>query len=318
MEKITISEKKENIINTQLSLEQIEGVSDVQKIELDSAYFEWAEKNLSLEEYEDIKENYESLEAYKYKYLSDGLAITGYMWAPKDTKETLPIIVWNRGGTQTFGSVGDKNGKRGPLFLNIPCELAKQGAVVVASEYRGGLDSEGKDEWGGADLDDVVKIKEIADQLPICKPGEAIVAGHSRGGMMSYLLASKEPWVKGLISIAGVTDLIMSANERPEMQEVFEECFGGSDEEKKNRSATYFYDKIPKDLPMLIIQGFIDERVSVEQVRKLNELLKESGHDVEYHELLGAKHSLISAGDPYRKDLLGIVEKFLKKNLNKK
>lgn len=317
MEKFSFSEKQENILNTQKSLEQIEGVSDVEKVELGSTYFDWAKNNLSPEIYETIKKNSESVEIHKYKYISDGLSITGYIWTPKETKEPLPIIVWNRGGTRAMGSIGNEEGKCGPMFLELACDLAQQGAVVVASEYRGGFDSEGKDEWGGSDLDDVVKIKEIADKLPICKSGKAIVAGHSRGGMMSYLLASKEPWVKGVISIGGTTDLVMSAEERPEMQEIFEECFGGSEEEKKKRSATYFYEKIPKELPMLIIQGFTDERVSVEQVRKLNQLLKESDHNVEYHELLGAGHTPHSIKSPYRKDTLEIIKNFLKNNLSK-
>lgn len=317
MEKVEFSKKQENILNTQIALEQIEGVSDVKKVELDSAYFDWAEKNLQPEIYEAIKKNYESVEAHKYKYISDGLSVTGYVWTPKEIKNPLPVIIWNRGGTREMGSIGNEDGKRGPLFINFPCDLAQQGAIVVASEYRGGLNSEGKDEWGGADLNDVVKIKEIADQLPMSKSGKAIVAGHSRGGMMSYLLASKQSWVKGLISIGGTADLLMSGEERPEMQEIFEQCFGGSDEEKKKRSATYFYEEIPKNLPMLIIQGFIDDRVSVEQVRKLNELLKESGHNVEYHELLGAGHVPHDIRSPYRKETLEIVEEFLKNNLSK-
>lgn len=301
--------------NIQNSLEKVHGVSDVKKLELNPLYFEWAKSNLPLETFEAIKNNYESVEAYNFKYLSDGLSIGGYLWAPRGMTQPLPITVWNRGGTREFGSIGDKDGKQGPVYLDIPCELAKQGTVVVASEYRGGLDSEGKDEWGGADLNDVKRIKEIADQLPICKSGKAVVAGQSRGGMMSYLLASKEPWVKAVISLAGTTDLQISAKERPEMYEVFKESFGGSEEEMKKRSATHFYDEIPKDLPILIMHGSADDRVSVEQARKLNEILSMNNYNVEYHEFSDLGHDIGSFESSNKKETSEIINRFLKEQI---
>jgi dipeptidyl aminopeptidase/acylaminoacyl peptidase len=297
--------------NVKTALEQVGGVSNVKKIELDTNYFETIKEMLAPEVYETIKANYEAIDVHSYQYLSDGLSIAGFMWSPKEIKEQLPITVWNRGGTQEMGSIADKEGRRGPLYLHIPAELAKQGSIVVASEYRGGFGSEGKDEWGGKDLDDVIQIKKIADQLPMSKPGKAIVAGFSRGGMMSYLLAVKEPWVKGVISISGTADLLMSAKERPEMQEVFEECFGGSDEEKKKRSATYFYEEIPKELPMLIMHSVRDDRVSIEQVRKLRDLLETSKHTIEYHEFTGGGHAFNSIGSQYYKESLVIIENFV-------
>ena len=125
---------------------------------------------------------------------------------------------------------------------------------------------------------------------------------------MSFLLAAKEPWVKKVISIAGATDLVASANERPEMQEVFNESFGGSEEEMQKRSVVEFYPEIPTDLPILIIQGAADDRVSVGQARKLNHLLSESGHQVEYHEFADGDHIL----HPHKKEVSEILSHFLK------
>lgn len=302
--------------NIKNSLEKIPGVSDVQKIELDADYFEWAKDKLSPEEYETIKTNYETLEAHKFKYLSDGLSIPGFIYNPKEMKHQLPITVWNRGGTNEIGSIDNAEGKRGPLYANTPCELAKTGTVVVASEYRGGLGSEGKDEWGGADLNDVIRIKEIADKLPMCKPGKAIVAGVSRGGMMSYMLAAKEPWVKAVISLSGTTDLIDLVKERPEMGEVFTEAFGGGEEEMKKRSATHFYQSIPKETSILIMHGAKDERVSVEQPRKLAKLLLSDGHAVQYHEFPDEGHASFSdPNNPHHEDMNKIIELFMKSQL---
>ena len=303
----------------QSSLEKIVGVTDVQNVELGQEYFEWAKKNnMSPLLYETIKKNYELIEAHKFKYLSDGLSIAGIVWAPRNIEKPLPSVVWNRGGTFAFGSnAGDRKGeeKNGMLYANIPCDFVAQGCVVVASEYREGLGSEGEDESGGNDLHDVVRVKEIADQLPVCKPGTSVVAGISRGGMMSYLLASQESWVKAVISLAGEADLFMTEKERPEFKEIFEKCFGGGEEEMKKRSATYFYNDIPKELPVLIIHTKEDKKVSVEQARKLKELLNESGHTVEYHELEGDSHNVLDLSSPQRNEALEIVNKFLKAQL---
>ena len=305
------------IFNNQAELEKLEGVLNVQKIELDSEYFDWAKKNLDPKEFEKIKTNHESLEIFKFSYISEGLTIGAYMWIPKNVNQKLPLTIWNRGGTKKDGSNGNEQGKRGPLYSSFPCELAKLGSVVVGSEYRGGIDSEGADEWGGRDVDDVVRLHDIIKKSPTVISEKSVVVGWSRGGMMSYLLASKEPWVKAVVSLAGGADLEMAAAERPEMKEVFEECFGGSLEEMKKRSATHFYPKIPNETPILIIQGFKDKRVSVEEVRKLVTLLKESKHNVEYHEFSNEGHYFHISGEEQGDEALKIIEKFMKAQLSK-
>lgn len=303
-------ENKKTTFDVKSSLEKIEGVLNVEKLELSDEYFSdiGKDKDFSSNLFKIIKNNYESLDVYKTKYLSDGLAISGFIWTPKGVNEKLPVVVWNRGGSMTFSCNGDK---KGTPFMGTPCELSKYGAIVLGSEYRGGLDSEGKDEWGGGDVDDVVNLREIVEKLPISKKEKSIVVGASRGGMMSYKLASREPWVKGVISIAGTADLAMSAEERPAMLEIFKECFGGKEDEMKKRSATEFYKQIPKDLPLLIMHGTADNRVSVDQARKLNSLLVENGNNVEYHEFEGADHYL----SQNRKEKIELITDFLNKNI---
>ncbi len=306
------SPERKPVFNVQQSLENIATVSDVEKVELDEEYFTWAKEHFSKEDYKRIEENYASIDAYKYKYLSDDLNIAGYLWVPKEIKEKLPVIVWNRGGSSEIGSTGQKIGN---AYIDIPCELVKNGAIVVGSEYRGAIGSEGKDEWGGNDLNDVVRVKEIADQLPMSKPGKSVVVGRSRGGMMSYLLAAREPWVKAIVSLAGTTDIAQSAEERPEMREIFTKAFGGGEEEMKKRSATEFYKEIPKDIPLLIMHTEDDTRVSVDQARKLVGLLESNGNHVEYHEFKEGGHSFNNPKSPHAKEISEIMNRFLKEQL---
>ena len=167
-------------------------------------------------------------------------------------------------------------------------------------------------EWGGADVQDVVRARDIALLLPICNAGKSIVAGVSRGGMMSYLLAAREPWVKAVISLAGTADLIAGAHDVPEMAEIFKQSFGGSEDEMHKRSAVHFYDAIPKELPLLIMHGEADDRVSVDSVRRLHQLLADSGHAVEYHEFPTGTHYFAAPDSPHREDVLKIIAGFVR------
>lgn len=292
-------------------LEQLSGVSLVRTVAIDEEYLKLAKEELFVDQpelVEKIKEHSEHIDAYTYKYLSDGLSIRGYLWVPKGTKDKLPLVMWNRGGTGMYGEIGDK---RGTLMLHTGADIARMGVAVAATEYRGGgYDSEGEDERGGADLRDVTHLKETIEKLPVIKEGKKIVVGMSRGGMMSYMLAAREPWVKAVVSLAGEADVLMNLEARPEMKEIYDEAFGGSIEEMKKRSATYFYNDIPRDLPILILHGDTDKSVSVEQARKLYVLLKDSGHDVTYHEYAGAGHGLVEVED----QVLASIEGFIKEN----
>jgi dipeptidyl aminopeptidase/acylaminoacyl peptidase len=297
------------ILNVQQSLENIPTVSEVKKLILDEKYFAWAKEHLHPDAYKMIEQNYKTIDAYNYKYLSDGLMVSGYLWTPKEIKEKLPVVVWNRGSGGVIGSIAETEGG---VYLDVPSQLAQQNVIVVASDYRGGIGSEGKDEWGGKDLDDVIRAKEIADQLPMSLAGKSIVVGKSRGGMMSYMLAAKEPWVKAVISLAGPTNLVQSLEERPEMVEILKEAFGASENELKKRSATEFYRDIPKNIPILIMHAADDVRVSVDQVRKLNDLLKENGNTVEYHEFQDGGHGFNNPGNPHAKEVSEIMNRFIK------
>jgi len=63
-------------------------------------------------------------------YLSDGLKVKGYLAVPK-RGNTLPCLIFNRGGSRAFGVLTDAYAAR------VPGKLALWGYVVAASQYRG-------------------------------------------------------------------------------------------------------------------------------------------------------------------------------------
>jgi dipeptidyl aminopeptidase/acylaminoacyl peptidase len=102
-------------------------------------------------EYDEAR-NQRDFEGLRIAYRSGGLRIVGFIYKPKHTTgRKLPAIIFNRGGTADFGAIE-------PEELVTFYFWAKEGFVVLASNYRGGGGSEGVDEWGGRDVDDVMNL----------------------------------------------------------------------------------------------------------------------------------------------------------------
>src|SRR5579872_6676970 len=85
-------------------------------------------------------------------YWSDGLRVVGVISRPKNIKkgELRPVVIYNRGGAGESGKVIVRT-----LYKRI-YPLVQLGYVVIAAQYRGNDGSEGKDEAGGNDIDDVI------------------------------------------------------------------------------------------------------------------------------------------------------------------
>jgi dipeptidyl aminopeptidase/acylaminoacyl peptidase len=215
---------------------------------------------------------------YKIIYWSDGLQISGLLGIPK-SDGPHPAIIYNRGGNRDFGSLhGSETGY-----------LTGAGYVVAASQYRGGPDSEGEEEFGGADVHDVLNLLTLVENLPEVDADRIGMMGHSRGGMMTYLALredgrSENPRIKAAVTVAGPTDLFDLWNARPDMQEeVLIDLIGASPEdlpaEYEARSAVFW----PEDIhvPLLLLHGENDARVPVEEAIRLAEAIEEVGGTVQ-------------------------------------
>ena len=100
----------------------------------------------------------------------------GYVGVPREEKGPLPAVIFNRGGNRAFSV----------LRPQVICKYAAQGFVVLGSQYRGNCGGTGQEEFGGADVNDVLRLIDIALELPGTFKGGVYMAGHSRGGMMTY------------------------------------------------------------------------------------------------------------------------------------
>ncbi|AFH50680.1 Peptidase [Ignavibacterium album JCM 16511] len=211
----------------------------------------------------------------KITYLSDGLKVKGYIAYPKDNSKTYPCIIWCRGGYGNAGAI-DKFTARGMFG-----QLASWGYCVFASQYRGNDGSQGHDDFGGDDVNDVLNLIPLADEIPQTNKNVWGIEGWSRGGMMTYLTLTKTDIFKAAIVLGGIANLRCNAEESKFMRRLYEHSLGNftNEEFKKRceeRSIINFPEKLSRQTPLLIIHGNADERVlphdSIDLSYKLLEL----------------------------------------------
>jgi len=246
-----------------------------------------------------IKSIISTINFYHITYLSDGLKVKGYMALPKRAGK-YPCVIYNRGGNREAGKITDE----GFLTRGL-AEISSKGYVIVASQYRGNDGGEGREEFGGKDLNDVLNLIPLLANLPQADTSKIGMLGWSRGGMMTYLALCKTTKIKAAVVGSGVTDLIKSLETRPDFDTaVYAPLIPGYAANKtaalQDRSAIYFAGKINKTTPVLILQGTADWRVPANQVLDLvNKFyqLKQPFRLILYE---GGQHSLIE----HRKDYI--------------
>jgi len=217
----------------------------------------------------------DGVECYKIKYLSDGLRIVGFILKPKGEGSKFPVMIYNRGGNREFGKITKKT-------LTYLSYLSSNNYVVLASQYRGNDGGQGREEFGGKDVDDVLTLIPLAKSLSFVESNRIVMLGYSRGGMMTYLAIKAGAKIQAAAVVGGVTDLGQMYNDREEgMKNVIRELVGMGKKEWEKRSAYYWPEKI--NVPILILHGENDWRVKVSQAKKLAERLKELG---KVHELV--------------------------------
>ena len=67
--------------------------------------------------------------------------------------------------------------------------------------------SEGKDEIGGNDVNDILNIISLADEFDFADKTKWGIEGWSRGGMMTYLTLLKNPNFRCAVLVGAISDL---------------------------------------------------------------------------------------------------------------
>ncbi len=227
-------------------------------------------------------------ETLRITYLSRGLRIRGWVCRPSRAPHPLPVILYLRGGNRDVGAVGVGD-------FQVIHALARRGFAVVATNYRGAPGGEGRDEFGGADLDDVLSLRPLLRALPGCDAGRLFLLGFSRGGMMAFRALGAGLPVRAAATWGAPTDLRLLARARPDMErQVFRELIPGYVQDPEGtlalRSAICWPERL--GAPLLLIHGGADRRVPVAQTEALAASLQRLGRPCETLIFEGDDHAL--------------------------
>lgn len=259
------------------------------------------------------KENFkylDSIDIYSISYLSDGLKINGLMVKP-NKKGKYPCVIYNRGGNRNFGSLKIAHGA---ITLG---QIAKEGYVVIASQYRGNGGSEGKEEFGGKDVNDITILTEVLKEVEVADINRIGMYGWSRGGMMTYIALTKTDKIKAAVVGGAISDNFSFIEDRPKMEtgvlsELIPNYAENKDVELEKRSAIKWTDKFSKNVPILMLHGNSDWRVKPEQ--SLNLALEFEKNRIPYRLIMfeGGDHGISEHKDEVNKQVIKWFDRFLK------
>jgi len=238
------------------------------------------------------------------RYASDGLTVLAYVYRPVTPGGRLPVIVFNR-GSWTWEAFH-------PQLLVMAHRLAEAGYVVVAPMYRGSGGAPGRDEMGGAELDDLLNLRPVLASLPGVDPARVYLYGESRGGMMVYQgLRSGFP-ARAAAVFGAFTDLdgMLAAPKGMEMarkiwpQELEKDRPGLVE----RRSALRWPEHI--SAPVLIMHGGADRSCPPEQSLKMAEALQAAGKPYELKVFFGEGHVLSGRAEERDQDAVRWFHRF--------
>jgi dipeptidyl aminopeptidase/acylaminoacyl peptidase len=242
-------------------------------------------------------------------YPSDGLKIKGLISFIPDP-QNHPLIVLLRGGNRIFGIPNPGS--------DLMCP---EQYTVISTMYRGGV-SEGIDEFGGKDVDDVKNLINFIPELEgkfglNFQNKKMFLLGGSRGGLQMFLALARFPDLQirfsKIVSLSGMLDMRQCMANRFDMEEMFIKDFGlekGINEEEwiNKRDPLLTITQLNQELPILIIQGTEDNRINLEQGYKMVKKLQSAGKDVTYWEIENGNHCLSNINDRARR-ILNWLEK---------
>ena len=260
-----------------------------------------------------LVKKYDNVEVVDMIYKSGKLKIHGYICRSKNITTETPVVIYCRGGNnKKQGGIGDLSSefiiRSGLLGL---LDLVNRGKIIVfASNYRGSSRSEGNDDFGGDDVNDILYLYPIIQKYKFANSNKIAILGISRGVMMALMTMKKSNWIKCAILASGDSNLLRNKITRPGMYRTLTEKWKYSIKDLEKRSAINWIDKLPK-IPILILHGTADWRETVENSIDLaKELYK---HKVPYKLVIypGATHSLFENKKEVEKEVENHLENYL-------
>ncbi|MEM7051761.1 MAG: prolyl oligopeptidase family serine peptidase [Acidobacteriota bacterium] len=288
-----------------ISLQPIAGFSDL------ADYIEQVEKRpappLDAARYAALSD----IDLFGLTYWSDGLRVKGFLLKPR-SPGPHPAVIYNRGGSRDYGSLTQPTAS---IQLGELARIARAGYLVVASQYRGNGGGEGQEEYMGRDLQDVLSLIDLLDARSDVDASRLGMFGWSRGGATTFRTLTKSRRIQAAAVGGPAVNYPRIIVEAPEMGEYWSEFVPGYHDDPKAamaaRSVLYWPDKLPRDVPLLIVHGAEDARVATDDILSL--ALKLEGLDIPYRLVVyeGGDHGLSGHRDEALGQVIGWFDRHL-------
>jgi dipeptidyl aminopeptidase/acylaminoacyl peptidase len=234
-----------------------------------------------------ITEN-DAFTSHRVTYRSGDLTVSGVMNVPKG-KGPFPAVVLAHGYIDP-GIYATGQGMNRELEY-----LAREGFVVLHTDYRGHADSDDVDpvehEIRLGYVRDIVSAVKALQELPAVDRERVAIAGRSMGGGLAFgALVADPELVDAAVVWASVSTKFednfrrWSLPERPDRANAFMERFGTPDENPKfwrGLSPRYYFDRV--EAKVLMHHGRLDDSCPYRWAVETHSALKDAGVSVKLH-----------------------------------
>ena len=209
----------------------------------------------------------------RIRYRSQGFAVSALVLPASGVTGRAPVVVYCRGGVGPAAAIRLSS----PFHLYEMSRYAEAGFYVIAPQYRGVDDGEGRDEVGGAEVNDILALTELLKNSERADVSQVFLVGSSRGAMNALMAVRAGFPAKGVVANGAPTDWELAFAKNEKLRQVAESFWPDWQADRAGalarRSATHWAGEI--DAPLLLQHGGADAivhpAVALEFARKLSE-----------------------------------------------
>ena len=248
-------------------------------------------------------------------YTSDGLRIGGLLVRPSSTEgRRLGAVILNRDGIAGRGLDQD-------LILAELSRYADAGFVAAASAYRGNQMSQGVDELGGDDVNDVLSLVSLMQRLDYVDPGRIFMVGVGRGGLMTYRALELGAPVRAAAVVSGIADLEQLEASDSEIAGGFTDSGGwdglatiygdwdGAERTRQLQRRAPQTNTEDRRIPLMLVHGRLNERIPVVQALDVAIRWQRSGSPVETVIYGYGNHELVEQQEDWQERVLAWIKR---------
>jgi dipeptidyl aminopeptidase/acylaminoacyl peptidase len=241
----------------------------------------------------------------------DGMKLHGYLTLPKNVKNP-PVILHPHGGPYARDS---------QYFDTFVQMFASRGYAVLQVNFRGSTgygnryQTSGYKQWGKKMQTDLLDAMQWVKESGKANTEKSCIVGASYGGYAALVAGFQTPdMFKCIISIAGVSNMETQINhwKRFGSDGYVDNAVSDNPDEMAEVSPVNHASLFK--VPVLLLHGQSDTRVSYNQSEVMYDALKNAGKDVEYELFKFGTHHLNDAAN--RTKAMTMMEAFLTKHLN--